>query len=321
MGDPSAEPRDAVSERDDGLHEHGGTPGWAERLTFTFFDPAARFGGIVRMSLRPLDGSTDATLNLFIADREVATVIAKGTFEKVTEVGRILLEPAEPLRGWRLRCEDMALIMSGGGAAGLAPATERKGAAARIEVDLAFDAWTPPAGGVERKRSVDEMNFVQVTSHGRFVQGMRAHGRLRIGGVQASIDGTGVRERAWGNAVELPAQTAWIAAAFGPTLAVSFRTQHIGGDTEEGSGSWLTDRSVHEALAVVVERETEGRAVRRFTARATAAGDRHQITGEVRSTIPINDGGRRIRQSLVAYTLGARECWGLAEFTPVERSA
>jgi hypothetical protein len=301
---------EVITERDDAVHEHGGIADWRERLTFAFFDAEARVGCVARMVMLPGQTKAEATVNVFLPDRSLATVLIKGPFDRSCSVGRLEFTLDEALKTWRLTCHDTAIVLHGVGPGGLPSGAERSGSAARIELDLRFEAWTEPAGGAERSRLVDEMNFVQIISNGRFEQAGRVAGTLRVGGHQATLDAGGVRERAWGWAAEPRGSASWwMAAAFGPSAAVSLHGTTID-QTEHRLGWLMLDGKVQRVEGVEVEREREGRTVRRARARL---GDQ-TLEAEVRATVPIRDGGARVQQSMAAFRLGERTAWGLAEF-------
>ena len=308
-----AEPSTAeVGVGDDSLHEPGGRPGWRERLTFTLADPAIGFGGVARMNLYPVEKITDATLNLFLPGEALVTTIGKGAFDRSTTVGRLTFEVLEPMKRWRIMCRDTALVFPRATAAGLPKSGERQGAAARIELDLTLEAWSEPTGEVVRERHIDEQNFVQVISNGWFEQAMHVTGSIKVGNRTGSFDAGGVRERAWGGGaiVNQTAAATWLATAFDADTSVSLR-----GATYAGKGTVDGWRTARGRLAwverVPLEHATEGRLVRGV--RAEFPGE--VLRAEVIGTVPVREGRARVQQSLVACRLGAREAWGIAEFT------
>lgn len=313
--DGAAEPESlAISDRDDAPHEHGGAPGWLERLTFSFFDDASGFAGVARVEQRPREGEAEGTLTLFLPGGALATVLAKGKMERHAPpaAGRLILERREALRSWSIRCKDVALLFPNVGPAGLPKPGERTGAAGQCDVDLTFEAWMAPAGALQRDKHTDEMGFVQVVSSGRFEQAGRVTGRVRMGPNAATIDGTGIRERLWG--VPPPPRTARaFTAAFGPSLAFSVTlTLQQARDVSTGWACRVDD--VRAVRALHVEEETEGRVMTGARIRFTDdAGDEVGLDAETLATMPSRVGGARVRQSLMRFRAGERATFGLAE--------
>ena len=310
MQDPA---REALSERDDALHEPGATPGWRERLTFFFADASSGFAGVARMNLHPVEGTADAALNVFLPGDALATSLAKGTFDKRTTVGRLEFTAREPLKAWTVSCTDTALVFPKATAAGLPSAGERHGAAARISLDLQFEGWGEPVGSVLREKRTDEMNFVQVTSHGRLEQACRVTGTIRVGNRQGTVDAGGIRERTWGReaADTGSGRAMWLGVAFDPKAALVARGPIIG-DTGSASG-WSTEGPLTD---VAFDVGAEGRAVRRVKLHLPGGA----LNVDVRTSLPIKDRGMRVQQSLVSCRAGGREAWGIAEFTGDDRA-
>ncbi|HEX9712812.1 MAG TPA: hypothetical protein VGB52_09740 [Actinomycetota bacterium] len=306
---------DPIDVRDDGTHEHGDEPGWTERVSFAFFDAPSRFGGIARVEFLPLERRAEGALTLFVSEGVVATVLAREeTPGGGSSVGRIMLDRHEALEKWRLRCKDVALLFPsqrvGGGARG-----QRTGAASQIDLDVSFEAWTPPAGSVTRDKRVDELGFVQVSSSGHFEQAGRYSGRARVGGRAATIEGSGVRARSWGPLDRTARHVErWFAVAFGPRLAFGLRSVSIG-DRHLQHGWVHRDGEMRDVRALHAQTEQDGRGVRALMLGVTdSAGDRYDITGETLESIPLREGDVHIRQAMTRYALDGREAVGLAEY-------
>lgn len=302
-----------MTDRDDGHHEHGSTPGWSERLTFTFFDEAAGFGGIARLVFRPLERAADGTINLFVPNQAVATVLAKGAWEGAgrTQVGRIRFERHDAMGTWHIGCKDVALVFPKVGPRGLPKSGRRTGAASPVEMDLSFEPWSEPAGHVERSKHIDEMGFVQVTSAGRFEQPGRMSGRIRVAALQGSIDGTAVRARAWGLG---PSPSRWITVAFDQGLSLGVRWVSFG-DRREQAGWVARAGEVRAVRGFHLETDYEGRALAALRLALTdETGERHAVTGETVATMPVTDGTQRARQAMMAFECEGKRAQGLIEY-------
>jgi hypothetical protein len=306
-----------IEPKDERLHEDGGELGWSERLSFSFFDTDSGFGGIARVDVRSGEKRADGTLSVFLPEGALATVFSKAATGpgSGTSVDRIHLDAEEPLSRWRLRCKDVALVFPNAGARGLPRAGERHGSAAPIDLDLSFDAWMPPAGTVERRTEVDELNFARTLSTGHFEQAGRYSGKIRVGSRQATIDGTGVRDRTWGPLDPTAAHPSrWFAVAFSPALAFGVRGVTLG--LQDLRSGWvLRDGAVREVKSFHLETEYEGRTFTAMRLDVTDdADDTYALEGESVCALPLREGSARVYQSMTRFRLGDRESLGLAEF-------
>jgi hypothetical protein len=305
-----------IEPADERPHEHGGEAGWSERLSFSFFDAASGFGGIVRVDLRPGEQRADGTLSLFMPGGAIATVLARDQNRAPggSSVARIQLDPVEALTKWWIRCKDVALIFPNASASGLPRAGERTGAASQIDLQLTFETWMQPAGEAERVTKVDELNFVRTMSTGHFEQAGRLHGKVRVGPRQAALEATGVRDKTWGP-LDPTAQhsSRWFAVAFGPALAFGVRAVSLG--TRDLHSGWvMRDGDVRGLKSCRLESEYEGRVMRAARlAIVDDSGDSYELTSETHSVIPLQEGGARVHQAMVRYKLGDREALGLME--------
>jgi len=296
---------DAVSERDDAFHEHGGTPGWREELTFDFADPAAELGLIVRLTFDPGRHQADAVINVAFADGGFATVLARAKVERhaTTTVDRIALSCAGPARSWRLACKDTALVLPARG-----PNAERRGVGVPIEMDVVFDAWVDPVGGLRRTKNVDAIGFVQVTSEGRFEQVGRASGSLRIGEHGSTIDAGGSRMRRWGPNL---GADAFLRVVFGPALSLVLRAPTL----DDPATGWLARGHDVVPVTAVLETTRDGSSVRWLSIAATdPGGERIEVEGAVLAAHPLRDGAARTRQALIRWRRNDRQAWGFGDW-------
>lgn len=293
--------RETVGPRDDGPHEHGGEAGWEETVGFRFFDPASGCAGTARVTVRPSDALAEAALHLFVPGGQIAAVLArqKGPRRGATSAGGLSLELEEPLRRWRVRCADTALLMD----------TYGRGTAVPIALDLAFETWTEPEGFVARSTAVDALRFVNVVSSGWFEQAGSATGSLRLGTRDVPIAGAAFRERVWGRGFSL--RERW-AVAFGPDLVIA-RTRFVL-EGERHDGRWQRGRGITGAVRTQLERADDGSAAI-ATLEVPRDDGRLEILGESVATLaPSPD--HPARAFLLAFSWDGRDALGLVEVGP-----
>lgn len=306
----------SLDAREDAPHEHGGEPGWSERIQFAFFDEPSGFGGLVRAEYQPRENTADATLIVFVPGGAIATALSKDKQHEARShsVGRLTLECTQMLARWSIRCKDTALVFPGAGVAGLPKVGERHGAGGQIELDLDFESWSPAQGTVERTKDVDDMGFVRVVSSGHFEQAGRFAGRIRLGNRAATIDGTGVRTRTWGSRNDSATHASrWFAASFAPSLAMSARMVTLG-ERSMQHGWMLTAEGMRQITSCRAEVEYQGRAPAAVDLQIVDdSGAHHDIHGEAIVALPVREGGARIFQTMMRYRCGDHVTLGFAE--------
>lgn len=306
-----------VEARDEAPHEHGGEPGWSERLSFDFFDPESGFGGIARVEFHPGDGRAEGSLSVFVPGGALAQVLVRdpASGSGGHSVGRLRLDPHEALSKWRIRCKDVALIFSNATAVEPAPGAERHGAAAQLDLDLSFEAWMPPSGSVRRQTEVDEHRFVRTVSSGHFEQAGGYAGTIRIGNRRAEIRGAGARDRSWGVVSPTASHASrWFVAAFDPNLAFGARAVSLGARALT-SGWVLRDGAVRAVRELRFEADYAGRVPATVRLALTDdASDRYELEGETLAAIPTREGAARAHQAMTLFRYAGREALGLAEY-------
>ena len=302
-----SQPR-AIEPRDETPHEHGGEPGWSERLAFNFFDVSSGAGGVATLEYLPGERRGTGEVDLFLPSGAVATALARAHDVKRAEhaVGRISFTCDEQMKRWTIRCTDIALLFPNAESATLSAQTERAGKAAQIQLELTFDAWSDAAGWAARRTDVDEMKFAKIVSLGWFEQPGTIRGTMRVGTNEMPFDGSGFRERAWGR-IEAAREDRWFVAAFGPDLSLSVGRITIDGEAAEHSRIFHGSRISHARAGDAHISDGE------FSLPIAEEHARHELTGRILATIPPRDDAAKVYRSMTRFRLGAREALGLVE--------
>ncbi|MFN2615310.1 MAG: hypothetical protein ABR552_10915 [Actinomycetota bacterium] len=302
-----SQPR-AIEARDETPHEHGGERGWIERLSFNFFDSTRGFGGIASLEYVPGDRKATGEVDIFLPGGAVATALARGNDVKRSEmsVGRTSFTCDEPMKRWKIKCNDVALVFPTAESASLSARTERAGKAAQLNLDLSFEAWTEPAGWAARRTDVDDMKFARIVSLGSFEQPGTFSGSIKVAGNEAQFSGGGFRQRTWGK-VEPSQDDRWFSAAFGSDLCVSVARRTIDAGPSEHC------RIYHNGVATGCRNDGVHIADGRFEMPLAEEHARHELHGEIVSTIPPRSAEPDVFRSMTRFRLGAREALGLVE--------
>lgn len=306
-----------VEPRDEAPHEHGGEPGWSERLSFNFFDSESGFGGIARVEFFPGVGKAEGALSVFIPEGALAQVLVRDMTRAPGghSVGRLQLDPYEALSKWRIRCKDVALLFSNATAVEAVPGAERRGAAGQLDLDLTFEAWMPPSGSVQRRTDVDEQHFVHVVSSGHFEQAGSYEGTIKVGNRGTTLRGTGVRDRSWGaRARHATHSSQWFAVAFGPDLAFGARAVSAGARAMT-SGWVLRDGMPRAVRELHAEIDYAGRVPAHVRVTVTdETSERYELEGETLATIPTREGSARAHHAMTSFRCGDRRTLGFVEY-------
>lgn len=160
-------------------HRPTENPFWQESWYFNFSDPASGVWGLTRIGYRPSRNTADGLL-LAVVDGKPEVLYAP--------VGRRLDSAGVTIDSPRLvktnaltyRCE------------GALDRWRIQASTARLDFDVTFAAETP----AHVFPSMDARQASAASDH--YEQSGRVAGRLRIGGIERSIDGRGQRDHSWG---------------------------------------------------------------------------------------------------------------------------
>ena len=181
------------------MHPVGSEPAWSESYYFNFVDPKSKLGMFTRMGFRPGDGWADALHVLYLEGRRVAFTYGRrdigadlSVYDGDLVVGGLALRCIEPHKEWEISFDgpaqdiaDAAVLLE---RSKLRPEGWYK--PATLNMQLTFRCLSEP----HLTRSDD----ASTGAFGHFEQSGHLTGTVRLGDVEWTVDGYGVRDKSWG---------------------------------------------------------------------------------------------------------------------------
>ncbi len=181
-------------------HPVEGDTAWSESYYFNGFDAGTESGLFTRIGIRPLEGTMDVGLSLWLPGQglgEYRAVKAQHVMvDRLLEVGAVRYEMLEAVRAWRLTMD--ADVPARRCTRGSVSDHDR-----HVRLDLRFDALTPAIGtdgqATGRRGSSEAAVAASTTGKGHFEQAGRWTGWMEVDGERHHWGGAlGNRDRSWG---------------------------------------------------------------------------------------------------------------------------
>ena len=308
---------------DDFTHELGAESNFNESMYFNFFDREQSIGGFVRIGNRANEGHAEMTVTLYLPDGRVLFTFERAQIDHndAMDAGGLRFEVVEPSQKLRTVYEGRVVEM----AEPREMADPRKAFGANpkknVKLDLLHDAVGPMYGKVghaeEESRSAE-----QQFGKAHYEQHMHVTGTLEIGDETFTIDGYGLRDHSWGprywQAIE---SYEWLTLNFGPDLGGMISIIRRDADNVRAGGVLVRGDEIELITEAEIEADYEDNGLFHKTVRArfkTKSGEEHELTGEVKSFIPLRnrrDGmTTHIGEGMTEWRLGDRVGYGLSEF-------
>ncbi len=221
---------------DDLLHRNDGDPLWQESHWLMWHDVSAGIGGLHRLAIHPVAGTTTFWCGVMASDGTRYRAEGWRLPRPEAAEGAFVVTPTQ-----RLRFIDGELHLE----------VDEPG----CEVHLAFAPFHPMA----RYMHGDIIPTAGAPDH--FEAGGRVTGHCVLDGRRRDIDGLAFRDRSWGpRNYEVSLSHRWVAGTFGPELSFSAITVAAIDGSLLGDGIVIRDGQAHRAVDVdiVVHLEADG---------------------------------------------------------------
>ena len=308
---------------DEYMHELESAETFNESMYFNVYDPAVDVGAWFRLGNRANEGYAEMTTCIYAPDGVVAFMYARPPISTndAFDAGGMRFDVAEPFTELRVRYDGKVAVLDDP----LAMKDPRAAFATAQHVDCAVDlvyrGLSPMWGGEptfdEGEARPEGMEFAR----GHYEQHVGARGTIACGADRWTIDGYGLRDHSWGpRSWQAPYWYRWLTCNAGPEdgFMVSIvatrdgRVRRSGVVFEKGGYTPILDASLQTQW-------TSGDAYQeRITCRARTPGREIEITGRVKSFIPLrnrrSEQVTRIGEGLTEYTWEGKTGYGLSEY-------
>ena len=310
-----------IEARDDYTHPLGPEPNFNESMYFNFFDPNRKVGGFVRLGNRANEGYAEATVTVFLPDGRVLFNFARPRIESndAFDAGGLCFEVVEPSD--RLRTSYV------GSAVELADPTEmanpRKAFTdnpqRHVTIDLLHTAVGPMYGSARDESEASESHERQFAK-AHYEQHMHVTGSIDVAGTGFEIDGYGLRDHSWGPRYwQAISSYEWLTMNFGADFGAMVSIVRRD-DGEKAGGVIVRGDDIDFIERATIEPEYEANGIYHRALRVgveTRAGKKLEITGTVRSFIPLRN--RRagmtthVGEGMTEWQCEGRTGYGLSE--------
>jgi hypothetical protein len=315
----------AITPRDEYMHPLEADPAFNESMYFNFFDPAAQVGGFFRLGNRANEGYAEMTICLYLRDGSVGFMFARPQIadNDSFDAAGMRFEVLEPFARLRVTYEGSVAVLADPLAMADPKAAFTGSPHVGCTIRLDYRGLSPMLGGEvpDGEAPFAGTDLAARFARGHYEQHVGARGRIAVGAERWEVDGFGLRDHSWGpRSWQAPRWYRWLTANCGPEHG--FMVSVIA--TEDGqvrrSGVVFEDGAYTPIVGAEIATETSGedRYHDRLRCRARTADREIEITGNVRSLIPLRhrrDGKTtRISEGLTEYAWENRIGYGLSEY-------
>jgi len=314
------------------MHPNSGEENFNESAYYNFYDPAARFGGFVRLGNRPNEGYAEMTVCLYLPDGSAAFMYQR---PKIADNARFAggglgFEVRTPFREHAIRYDGACCLL----ARPLDLIDPRRAFGENphrpVSIELRYEGLSPGYGGeprVERNGAWESVRLEktgQEFARGHLEQHGRATGRVTIDGRTFDVDGFGLRDHSWGPRYwQAPKYYRWLTMNFGPDagIAAALTVQR---DDRAVCGGYVYQKGAPNRLLARVEVESITGGPENLHERLTATlhpadgGSPERVEGRVLNMVPLRNRRSgvttRIAEGLTEWRWGERVGYGWSEY-------
>lgn len=308
---PRLEPEDEY------MHELEADPSFNESMYFNFFDPGARIGGFFRLGNRANEGFAEMTVCLYLADGRVGFMFGRPEISgnEAFDAGGLRFAVEEPFAALTVAYEGGLALLDDPLAMSDPKAAFRAAEVVECSVALDYRGLSPMLGGEAGSEALSGF------ARGHYEQHVGARGRVVVGDAESRIDGFGLRDHSWGpRSWQAPRWYRWLTCNAGAEHGFMVSVIATADGAVRRSGVLLEDGAYTPIVDAELSTATRGeeRYHDRIRCRARTAEREVEISGEVRSLIPLRHRreGRmtRIGEGLTEYRWEGRTGYGLSEY-------
>jgi len=314
---------------DEYMHEVTEESNFNESMYFNVVDAESAVGGWFRIGNRPNEGTGEMTVCLYLPNGKVGFMFKRPdiTSNEAFDAAGLRFTVHEPFEHLEIAYEGKVVLLDDPLQLADPKAAFTSNPYAEAEVRLTITRVSDMFGGepdTPHEKPGEEF------AKGHYEQLIAGKGSIRVGDDEWEIDGYGLRDHSWGPRYwQAPWYYRWLTANFGDKFGfMASRVARRDGDGTRGGFVW-EDGKLHLCDSCTVSTEWTDPDSYHATVRATLASSRSgkewEITGDVRTLVPLRnrrqtpDGDwlqTRIGEGLTEWKVEGVDGsgWGLSEY-------
>jgi len=310
--------------QDELMHPLEGERSFNESMYFNVFDPASEVGAFFRLGNRPNEGFAEMTVCLYLPDGSVGFMFGRPPIDgnEAFDGGGMKFEVIEPFEALRVTYTGKVALLADPLAMKDPKAAFTGSPHVECSVELDYRGLSPMLGGeAVGDGPFEGTDLTSSFARGHYEQHVGARGRIACGEEQWEIDGFGLRDHSWGpRSWQAPHWYRWLTCNAGPEDGFMVSVIATRDGAVRRSGVLFEDGGYTPIIDARIETDwaTDDVYHRRLRCHATTAEREIEISGEVRSLIPLRhrrDGEMtRIGEGLTEYRWEGKTGYGLAEY-------
>ncbi|MGH9103590.1 MAG: DUF7064 domain-containing protein [Acidimicrobiales bacterium] len=299
-----------LEQRDEFTHELGPGPDVDEGVSFGFYDPSVRVGGLFRLDNRPGEGVAEVSVCCFLPDGRVGFCGGRPAISGNAgfDAGGLHVDVRRPLEEVSLSWRGELVLLEDPLAVGR-PEAVAASPRAPGRVELTFAGVSPAYEG-ELEQHPEASG--PAPGRGRYEQLVHVVGQVHAGDELDLVDGFGIRDHSWGPLAPPPGSPSCrLTGNLGPTFGFSVSRVLGPGSTGRSRGFlWDGTSLMHVAeLSLVTGWTGAGRHHDVIEARLVAGDREWLLQGKVIALVPLVEAGGAaeraplLTQALTRWTL------------------
>jgi hypothetical protein len=283
---------------------------WSESYYFNCYDPETDCGFFTRIGVRPLEGTIDVGLHVWVPGGGLARMFdvreQKEMIDSDLEVGPVRYRMLDAGQSWRLTADG-----------------DTKAGA--LSLDVRFDALTPLIGADGQSSGGEgaTADTRQMVGKGHLEQAGRWSGTITVGDQKVDLGGEtrGNRDKSWGpRRWGAPTMWRWFSVNIGDDT--HFGGIRIGTESGDLHRGWMWSEGTHRSITSwELQTEVEADRVTHRANRVVATdrdGGKHELIGQMLRVEPGKRGIRPkstiVNEGLARWTYEGRTGHGISEY-------
>lgn len=319
-----------LAPEDEFTHEPGDAENYNESMYFNAFDFKSGLGGWFRLGNRPNQRYAEMSVCLYLPDGRVAFMFQRPeiTHNDEMNAGGMKIDVVEPFKELKVTYEGKALVMTDPLQMADPKVAFSSNPRLPCTVSLTYKGQSPMYGGetVHEDGTPLEIDPEKSFAKAHYEQHCAVEGYIEIDGERFDMNGLGLRDKSWGprhwQAIEW---YRWCPMNFSADFAMMFTVIGNGKGGANASGMVFRDGIYDLVTECTLDSdwdENDYQTAMRATVK-TEGGKSYEVTGKVRSLIPLRNRRRtpdgvelltRLTEGMTEYECNGMKGYGMSEY-------